>query len=256
MRGPSQLGSQQHFTWIGAKMGSLRHLSQALKSTVTVLIGVLIWSNVSFADFALQYQIAGTGRDSLVPGTVAVRLSDTAIEAQRVRSGPNDSITVALQNADLKAVAPSQLAISEDRVSATLTPAGTSRIILGHRCSGYDLSVYIYSENFSARAPDASVKGQVWIAADVPGKAAWSEAILTLTSAGATVSSAEGTTREPERARALMLAIRTMMDAGTPLEGNLQVEQAGRALGSRIAATLSENIRFKATRATADSDSL
>lgn len=255
------MGARQHFGWIGAKMSSLRPLSQPLKNIVTALLGALIWSNIASADFALRYQIAGTGRDSLAPGTVAVRLTDRAVQAQRVRSDSADPVSIALSDSGAagldsrpRAISQNQLAISEDRVSATLTPAGTSRVILGHRCSGYDLSVFIYSESFSARAPDASIKGQVWIATGVPGESAWSDAVMTLTNAGATLSSEEGTTREPERARALMLAVRTMMDAGTPLEGDLRIEQAGRALGSRIAATLSETIRFKATQASAESE--
>lgn len=250
-------------------MRKLQLSGELLNITVTALLLSLLWSSLAQAEFAVHYQIAGTGRDSLAPGTVALGLTDQVITARRPRTSADQATTFDLQLGQLEAatggteqqdaaqrLSAAQQAITEDRVSATLTPAGTSRLILGHRCRGYDLSVYVYSESFSARAPDASVKGQVWIASNVPGEAAWSDAIMSLADAGATISSLEGTRREPERARALMLAALTMVGAGTPLEGNLRIEQAGRALGSRIAATLSENIRFTATLAADNSDEL
>ena len=82
-----------------------------------------------------------------------------------------------------------------------------------------------------------------------PGESAWKDLVKQLTDAGMTITSIDAALRETERARALMIALQTMVSSGMPLEGALKLEQAGKALGSRLAATLTETVTFSARRA-------
>lgn len=244
-----------------------REVTRARRTALVAALWVALSIGGASADVTITGATSGTGRGLMAQGDSTVLVKGLKMRSDVVVRGEASSSIVELDRErfvsldhgarqavvyDLRAFAGHVQAIADRDVTVVLTATGRAQDLLGQRCIEHTVDARVAE---SGARVALSIRGQVWIAPDSPGRADWARFYEAASAKGLFFTDPRAAQVNPARAKAMTALYRQIATIGVPYSTELEVafqgtgaraDQARRAgpttVASRVTAVATEPV--------------